>query len=279
MSSELPIVCKPTPWFLFRGLVVFLMFGVFAVLFFKDGSIGYRKANETYFIHKSFEGAIKEFQRINAGEGVSAEQWKTHALSRQVEFPVEASLLPSDLKQPMPWPEILHDYEKVKPMNLNKLWAEYSGLHELPSKPAEHHFSEWKIREQWGAFAVCATLSAIAAFFVLRTRSRSISADERGITSQTGKAVPYSDLRTLDLRKWETKGLAFLDYSGPEGSGRIRLDGLTYGGFKKEEGEPAECLMRVIRARFSGELIEYASPTVKDEAHPGDDSTVDSSDK
>ena len=46
--------------------------------------------------------------------------------------------------------------------------------------------------------------------------------------------------------------------TAPSGKGRIRIDGLTYGGFKKENDEPAERLMRLIRSRFSGEIIEYA---------------------
>jgi hypothetical protein len=76
-----------------------------------------------------------------------------------------------------------------------------------------------------------------------------------------GKRILYTDLRSLDLRKWETKGLAFIDYDGSSGKGRIRIDGLTYGGFKKEQGEPAEELMRRVRSRFSGEILEYASLT------------------
>ncbi len=76
--------------------------------------------------------------------------------------------------------------------------------------------------------------------------------------TQQGKRVPFTDFKTLDLRKWDTKGLAFIDYDGASGKGRIRIDGLTYGGFKKENDEPAERLMQRIRSRFSGEIIEYA---------------------
>lgn len=256
---QLPIVCKPTPWFILRGVVVFLMFGVFAVLFYLDGTTGYRKKNETFYLHRAFETAVQEFQKLNAGGDLTAGGWKAHAAKRTVVFPADASILPSGLKQPVAWPEILHDYEKVKSMNVNKLWTEYSGLKQLPVTPPEQEYSAWKIREQWIAFGVCAGITVLATFFLVRTLGRKIVADEDGITSQTGKKVAYGDLRTLDLRKWETKGLAYLDYSGPSGSGRIRLDGLTYGGFKKDEGEPAERLMQAIRARFSGELIEYAS--------------------
>ena len=38
----------------------------------------------------------------------------------------------------------------------------------------------------------------------------------------------------------------------------MRIDGLTYGGFRKEDGEPAEKLMERLVANFSGELIDYA---------------------
>ena len=95
----------------------------------------------------------------------------------------------------------------------------------------------------------------------------------RRVTDPEGKRIPFTDFKTLDLRKWDTKGLAFIDYDGPSGKGRIRIDGLTYGGFKKENDEPAERLMRRIRSRFSGEIIEYA-PVTEHESdgrriHPG----------
>jgi acyl carrier protein len=100
-------------------------------------------------------------------------------------------------------------------------------------------------------------------------------ADGEGITTQQGKRVPYGDLKTLDLRKWETKGLAFIDYDGSAGKGRIRLDGLTYGGFKKEQGEPAERLMRLIRSRFSGEILEYAPLTAEEAPGGGFEGSAD----
>ena len=86
---------------------------------------------------------------------------------------------------------------------------------------------------------------------------RSISVDDQAITSSQGKRILFSDLKVLDLRKWETKGLAFIDYDGGSGQGRIRIDGLTYGGFKSENDQPAEQLMKKIQTNFSGEVIEY----------------------
>lgn len=235
-----------------------LMFGVFAVLFYIDGSTGYRKDNEVFYLYKTFQSANEEFAKMNSEGLLTPQEWKTHAEKQSVRFPEDPSVLPADLKLPMPWPEILHDYERMKPLQWNKLWLEYSKDQGYPASPAEEPHDARKIGEQWVVFYACLTLATGAAFILIRTLGRSISADQEAITTQQGRRVPYSDLKTLDLRKWETKGLAFLDYDGASGKGRIRIDGLTYGGFKKENDEPAERLMSLIRSRFSGEILEYA---------------------
>jgi hypothetical protein len=253
------IVCKPTPWFLLRALVMFLMFGVFSVLFYIDGSTGYREKNESFYLHKAFQTANDEFSKMNAGGALTAEEWKTHAESQQVAYPEDLSVLPADLALPVPWPAILHDLEKMKPLQWNILWQEYTKDRVMNAKPPEEAFTARKINEQWWVFWPCAALALGAAFILLRTIRRSITVDYAAITTQQGKRVPFAELKTLDLRKWDTKGLAFIDYDGPSGSGRIRIDGLTYGGFKKEQDQPAERLMQRIRSHFSGEIIEYAA--------------------
>ena len=258
MSAPESIVCKPTPWFLFRAVIMLLMFGVFAVLFYIDGSTGYRKKNQVFYLHKAFQAANEEFAKMDSDGSLTPEGWKTHAEKQSVRFPEDRSILPADLTLPMPWPDILHDYQKMKPLQWNKLWLEYSGEKGYPSSPSEEPYDARKIGEQWVVFWICLALALGAAFILIRTLGRKITADPEAITTQEGRRVPYADLKTLDLRKWETKGLAFIDYEGGAGKGRIRIDGLTYGGFKKEEGEPAEQLMKWIRTRFSGEILEYA---------------------
>ena len=269
MSSAETILCKPTPWFLLRAWVMLLMFGVFAILFYKDGSTGYRKKNEAFYLQKNFQSANERFAEMNAGNSLTPEQWKNFAEKQSVKFPEDLSILPADLKLPMPWPAILHDYERMKPLQSNILWQEYSRERMLDSS-VEHPYDAGQIREQWIVFAICSGLALVAAFFLLRTMNRSIKADDEAITTQNGKRVLFTDLKSLDLRKWDTKGLAFIDYDGGSGKGRIRIDGLTYGGFKKENGEPAEKLMKKIRSNFSGEVIEYASVT---QSEPAESST------
>jgi hypothetical protein len=259
MSTAPPIVCKPTPWFLLRALAMLLMFGVFSVLFYVDGSTGYRKKNEVYYLHQAFRTANEEFSKMNSDGELTAEAWKEHAASRSVDLPKDASILPATLKPPVPWPVVLHDFEKMKPLQWNLLWREYSGANEMDESPPEEPYDARKIGEQWVVFWICLALSLAAAFVLFRTLRRSMVADDEGVKSQDGRRVAYADLKVLDLRKWDTKGLAFADYEGASGKGRLRIDGLTYGGFKKEQEEPAEQFMQRIRANFSGEIIEYTA--------------------
>lgn len=237
-----------------------VMFGVFAVLFYIDGSTGYRKKNESYYLRKTFEIANDDFKTRNSSGSLTAGEWQSHAASQAVDFPEDRAVLPASIQLPMPWPTILHDYDRMKPLQWNILWREYSKEHGLNAS-VEEPYDARKIKEQWIVFGICSGLALIATFFLLRTIKRTISADAEAVTTQQGQRIPYADLKSLDLRKWETKGLAFIDYDGATGKGKIRIDGLTYGGFKKENDEPAERLMRQIRAHFSGEIIEYAAVT------------------
>jgi hypothetical protein len=258
MNAPESIVCKPTPWFLFRALVMLVMFSIFAAMFYLDGSTGYRKKNEVFYLHRTFEQADKEFARMNADGSLTPEAWQAYAAKQSVNFPEDRTLLPASLELPMPWPAILHDYARMKPLQWNLLWREYSKERGLDAKPKEAPYDARKIKDQWKVCWVCLALAAAVAFVLLRTLRRSIAVDDEAITTQQGRRIPFTDLKLLDLRKWETKGLAFLDYDGTAGKGRIRIDGLTYGGFKQDNDEPAERLMRHIRARFTGEIIEYA---------------------
>ncbi len=261
MSETEKIVCKPTPWFLFRAAIMLLMFGVFAFLFYRDGLIGYRQKNASYFLRATFEEAANQLQTKTQGGSISPAEWRSFAEKQTVKLPEDASTLPPEVQQGMKWPEPLHDLTALREKQWQHLWREYSAAWpawSMDAEPPHEPFSAQKIHEQWVVFGICLALSVAAAFFLIRTLLRSIAVDDDALYYFGGKRIPFADLTRLDLRKWDTKGLAFIDYKGASGSGRVRVDGLTYGGFKKEQGEPAEALMKRLRSRFSGELIEYA---------------------
>ncbi len=257
MSHPEKIICKPTPWFLLRAGVILAMFSVFSVLFYIDGTTGYRKKNFEYYVHATFEKATSTFSRMDAETPLTERAWREFVSKQTVDFPQDPALLPAGLKLPMPWPEVLTDYARVKTLQHNHLWLEYSEKNQHAEKPAEKPFDAKKIDEQIHVFYICVSLSVITLFFLIRTIRRSVIADEKSLTTADGKNIPYENMRVLDLRKWEGKGIAFIEYETPSGMKRSKIDGLTYGGFSQEKNQPAEQLMRQIRSNFTGEIIDY----------------------
>lgn len=263
MVPQETIVCRPTRWFIFRAVVALLVFGIFSVLFYQDGSVGYRRKNQEFYLHQAFNIATTQYAEKTKDADFTAAQWKEYAAAQKVPYPSDPYILPAGTPLPSSWPEYLQDAKNMESRQLNLIWKKYSAENGYNEKPAEEPYPKGKINEQWWALSVCATLFAIFSFFLVRTLMRKISADETMVHSQDGKHVLYSELKRIDLRKWQNKGLAFAEYEKQLGAGkkgRLRIDGMTYGGFNKDHGEPAEKLMQKILANFSGELIEYTAP-------------------
>ena len=269
------IVCKPTPWFLLRAAAMLLMFGVFAVMFYVDGKWGYREKNLSFFVSKAFERATQEFSLKK--DQLSPEDWRAYAEKQTIDFvhrgaddeAGEVVPVPEGTPVPMPWPPVLHDHAALKAsldQQPGKLFNDYRLEADIKKEAPENAFPARKIFEQWVVFWVCLVLAIAAVFVLLRTIRRCIAIDGEALYPAGGGKVPFGHMTRLDLRKWETKGLAFVWARTATGEEcKLTIDGLTYGGFKKEQDQPAERLMVRLRENFSGELIEY----VIEPADPG----------
>lgn len=279
-------ICKPTKWFLWRALAMLVMFSVFAVLFLKDGMWGYRDKNLQFFIHANFVKAGTQFQEMENDGGLSESAWKSYASTQKCTFPDEAeSTLPRDTDPEMAWPDILvNGYavmsEKGAQNGAVKLWEEYSASKKWSSDPGDHPMNAGKIREQFYAAGIAGLLIVVSLFFLVRTMRRSIHADGEALYTQTGQRIPYADMVRIDKRKWDTKGLAIIDYKDGDETKKARIDGMVYGQFKEEDGAPAEKLLAYVMERFKGEVVEYVmdeedqaedQPEEKQEAGQPDD--------
>ena len=70
-----------------------------------------------------------------------------------------------------------------------------------------------------------------------------------------GRQFRVAEITRLDLRQWGKgfKGVAYATVNGR----KVRLDGMTYGGFDPAAGQPAEAFMQALLARYQGEILEY----------------------
>lgn len=246
------IICRPTRDTFVRFGIVLLAFFGFGLYFFYDGSVGYRKANEVYFSYQAFARLGAEASRgstWNAGTQplIEAEQVEG-------EWMVEGKYpLPADCAAIRSTPA-----EAADPAAMRKSWADcwtaYTARMHFPVKPAEHAFDTAAIREQWLAGGVCMCISSVIIYFILRTRRR-VMALEGDLVTAAGQQFRVAEITRLDLRQWGKgyKGIAYATVNGR----KVRLDGMTYGGFDPAAGQPAEAFMQALLARYQGEILEY----------------------
>ncbi|WP_180972232.1 hypothetical protein [Akkermansia muciniphila] len=236
-----------------------LMFLGFGVYFYYDASTGYPQKNLEFFMHKAFVDAGALFDREVGGNGASRDDWERTVMARTVEFP-EGYKIPSGVdRTATAWPAVLADYGLMSApgKGWSAAWQSYSGEMRYPIKPEDHPYDASKIFEQWVAGSVCMVLAMVALFFLVRTRGRKMALNKWQVTA-AGKTFRVEDIARLDLRRWKLKGLALATLKPECGGARIRLDGLTYGGFRKEDSpNNAEDFMKALLSLYRGEVVDY----------------------
>ena len=254
------IICKPTlDTFVRFGIVLAAFFG-FGLYFFYDGSIGYRRANEVYCSYRAFARLGAQ-----AVEAYSAESWaedrRTSPLLTTREENGERVTttdghtypLPRDCEAAHTCPPETHDLHAMS-KSWNDCWLAYTSRRQFPATPGEHGYETSAIREQWYAGGACMVISLLILGLMLRT-ARRVMALRGDIVTAAGRNFRVSDITRLDLRQWG-KGFKGIAYATVHGR-KIRLDGMTYGGFDPKKGEPAERFMQQLQQQYSGEIIEY----------------------
>lgn len=263
--SQKDIVCKATTdTFVRFGIVILAVFG-FSIYFMYDGAIGYRKANEAYFCRQAFDALGKQSESIT-----SEEEWvelrKSTPLipakqdddgSYYVEYNNEIIPLPADCEAAQSCPEEAMSLTDIKDKGWNACWQSYSKRKGMPYNTAEHPYDTASISHQWIAAAVGLILTGIGLFFLIRTKRRELALRGEQITA-AGQSFSVSDIESIDLRQWGKgfKGVAYFTVKGK----KIRIDGMTYGGFNPDKGEPAEAFMQAVLSQYKGDIIDYEQP-------------------
>lgn len=254
------IICRPTRDTFVRFSIVLLAFFGFGLYFFYDGSVGYRQANEVYFSYQAFarlgnaasKGEVWGAER--AGMPLISAEQVDGELMTEGKYP-----LPQDCEATRMTPPEAADFAAMR-KSWADCWAAYTARRHFPVKPAEHAFDTAAIREQWLAGGVCMGISAIIIFFILRTSKRTMALKGEWVTA-AGCRFRVQDITRLDLRQWG-KGFKGVAYATVQGR-RIRMDGMTYGGFDPDAGQPAEQLMQALLSQYQGEILEYEQSSNK----------------
>ena len=249
-----PLLCRPTRDTFVRFGIVLLAFFGFGLYFFYDGAVGYRKANEVYFSYQAFAELGKQASAGGPQNKSLASRPLIAAEQADGEWMVEGKYpLPAECAAVHSTPPEAADLAAMS-KSWADCWVAYTARMRFPVKPAEHAFDTAAIREQWLAGGVCMLISAALIYLMLRTRRR-VMALEGDLVTAAGQQFRVAEISRLDLRQWGKgyKGVAYATVKGR----KIRLDGMTYGGFDPDKNQPAEQFMQALLARYEGEILEY----------------------
>jgi hypothetical protein len=278
MSNSKIIECKPSQWFKIRAIAVGCMLAFFSLWFFKDGYWSYRDKNAEVVVKQVFLGtdedpvdkadfvvkAIDEFNK----EEYTQDTWQAFAKEQTISAPSNKNILPRDYDYSAKWPEeIVNGYDQLKKDEMYPLWKAYSNRTGLPIEPNDKIFDEDTIENQFITCGVTVALLLITVFIGLRTMGRTMKVTPAGYSPPGGSEIPFSSMRKIDKRKWDSKGIAVIYYEEDGETKKARVDGMVYGQFKEEDGAPAEALFTQIMENFKGEVIEF----VDDEEDDDDD--------
>ncbi len=254
MTQTPHITCTPTRDTFVRFTIVLIAFFGFGLYFFYDGAVGYRKANEVYFSYQAFARLGAEASRNTDLIPAAAQGVLIEAEQAGDDLLVEGKYpLPPQCAATQGLPPEAADTAAMR-KSWADCWAAYTARMHFPIKPAEHAFDTAAIREQWLAGGACMLISAFIMYLILRTRSRVMELKGDMVTA-AGQQFRVSDITRLDLRQWGKgfKGIAYATVNGK----KIRMDGMTYGGFAPASGQPAEQFMQALLAQYQGEILEY----------------------
>ncbi len=254
-----------TKWFLVRAVLMGVMFFGFGGYFFYDAAIGYPKQNEVFFTYQGFKKAGDDFEQYrNSPVGWSSHVqesvlWRGKEEGGRVSVPDakgNVCLLPEGVSAAPAWPAALADHAAMASGGWSAAWNAYSAERRFPSKPGEKPHDAASIREQWIAGSVCMVFGLLCLALLLRTMGRRLSLDGDEVCA-AGRKFRVEDIRLADLRQWKLKGLARFAVEKDGKRESVRIDGMTYGGFDKAQGEPAEGFMRAVLARYGGDVLVY----------------------
>ncbi len=259
--TETTIICKPTLDTFVRFSIVLAAFLGFGLYFFYDASVGYRKANEVYFSYQAFaqlgDDITTNHPTPSAWEAKRSNSPLINARTENGELVAQEGEhtypLPTDCEATRTCPTEVCNFDAMN-KSWNDCWLAYTARMRFPSQPVDHAYDAAAIREQWYAGGVCMFISALLLALMIRTARRVMALRGDTVTA-AGQTFLISDISRLDLRQWGKgyKGIAYATVKGK----KIRMDGMTYGGFNPEKGEPAEAFMKALQARYQGEILEY----------------------
>ncbi len=203
MERTDPIVCRTSPWFFKRMLLLMALTGGLSAFFLYDGLFGYPRKNHIADLHGAFE-AVAEGKTTLPPEAMAG---KSEERRRELEEAFEAA-------------------------RSGAAWAGFAAARRLPEKEPKR-YAESEIREQFhfaaGMFAVTLVIGGVA----VARRRRTLRADGEAIHLPSGLRIPFDAIVRIDLQRWD-RGIGKVVHRSESGGESVaKIDDYIYAGSGK----------------------------------------------
>ncbi len=127
------------------------------------------------------------------------------------------------------YPSMRGHYEVFHRLTVEKedfdAWRAYATEHKLDDPlPAKYNKSDTDILVQWVLGGLCLPVGLLFLFNWIRSGSWWVASDGVTLTTSWGQTVPFDSIRSVDVSRWRTKGIAVVHYEHDGRPGRLTLD-------------------------------------------------------
>ena len=256
--SQLPIICKITPWFLLRIGAIIALLAIFSIAFYVDGTKKYKEKNWEYYSYQPFKLSGEKYKELIAHGEINKQQWKRWIDEQPPIWPEEGyAVISAQANLDETWPKILYQLADNSQQNYQKipawqLWETYSADYPFQaSHEPEHPYTLKQIQAQFKYFYLCLVLVVLGSLATLLLSKQTLSINEEDTLTFGFISIPQEQWLELDDEKWKTKGIAHLKYLNQANKDKkIRIDGFVYGGFNDNKQVSSENLISYIQEKI-----------------------------
>ena len=153
-------------------------------------------------------------------------------------------------------------YQALETEDRASEWEEVARQRGWPTENPGRPKMEAEILVQRVIAAVAAIAAIPFAFFFFRMWGRWIESNESGLRTSWGQQVEFSQITSLDKRKWKSKGIAKIKYDQGGRRRRLVLDDWIY------ETDPTTAILRAVESNIEVAHIHggVPEPSAQDES-------------
>lgn len=128
------------------------------------------------------------------------------------------------------YPELnrAHDhYKQMESEGRADEWLKVSAERGWPAKAPKEPYD---VGQQYFFGGIAGGIALGLAIWVVISVRRTVRSDDDAIYGSTGKRVAFGDVRKIDMKKWDSKGIAVLHYEQDGQPGKMIVDDYKYEG-------------------------------------------------